>query len=585
MMIDMHTWVKESAELCRPDNVYWCDGSKREYDQLIATMLADGTLLKLNSSTYPNCYLHRSNPNDVARSEQLTFVCTANKGDAGPNNNWMSPDDANQTMNRLFDGCMRGRTMYVVPYVMGPVGSPYSRVGVEITDSAYVAASMHIMTRVGTIALEHYQQDREFVPGLHSLGDLSPERRMIVHLPEEKSIWSFGSGYGGNALLGKKCFALRIASFVARQQGWLAEHMLILGLEDPTGAVTYMAVAFPSASGKTNLAMMISSLARKGYRVWTVGDDIAWLNIDSDGQLRAINPEAGFFGVAPGTNHETNPVAMHTMEKNSIFTNVALTPSNEPWWEGFGTPPPVGTLDWRGHPWKNEGKLAAHPNSRFTSPARQCPIISPHWEDPQGVPISAIIFGSRRSRTVPLVSQAFDWEHGVFLGASMGAETTAAATGTVGVVRRDPMAMLPFCGYNMGDYFAYWLTVGKRLKKPPLIFRVNWFRKDENGKFLWPGYGENIRVLKWILDRIQGKGNAVRTPIGYLPTLHSIETGGMNLKSDALQHVLSFDRDSWKKEVDEIEGFFAQFGNRLPVELQTQITNLKDQLSSRLEQS
>jgi phosphoenolpyruvate carboxykinase (GTP) len=578
MTKDLHTWVNECAELTRPEKIYWCDGSDREYNELIRAMLKDGTLVELNPATYPNCYLHRSNPNDVARTEQLTFVCTANKDDAGPNNNWISPDESRTKMKQLFEGCMRGRTMFVVPYIMGPVGSPYSKLGVEITDSAYVAASMHIMTRVGKVALDQYERDREYVPGLHSLGDLSPERRMIVHMPEEQSIWSFGSGYGGNALLGKKCFALRIASHMARRQGWLAEHMLIMGLEDPAGVVTYMAVAFPSASGKTNLAMMESSLSDKGYKVWTVGDDIAWLNIDSEGQLRAINPEAGFFGVAPGTSHDTNPTAIHTMEKNSIFTNVALTPSKEPWWEGFGTQPPPGTLDWLGNTWKNSGKPAAHPNSRFTSPARQCPIISPHWEDPQGVPISAIIFGSRRSDTIPLVSQAFNWEHGVFLGASMGAETTAAATGAVGVVRRDPMAMRPFCGYNMGDYFSHWLSIGKRIKKQPKIFRVNWFRKDENGKFLWSGYGENIRVLRWILDRVQGKGNAVRTPIGYLPSPESIDTAGMNLKPSAIQEVLSFDRSTWKKEVDDIEEFFDQFGNRLPVDLAQEVANLRNQL-------
>jgi phosphoenolpyruvate carboxykinase (GTP) len=578
MTKDLHLWVKECAELTRPDTVHWCDGSEKEYNELIRGMLKDGTLVELNPATYPNCYLHRSNPNDVARTEQLTFVCTAMKDDAGPNNNWMSPDESRTKMKQLFEGCMRGRTMFVVPYIMGPVGSPYSKVGVEITDSAYVAASMHIMTRVGKFALDQYEHDREYVPGLHSLGDLSPERRMIVHMTEEQSIWSFGSGYGGNALLGKKCFALRIASHMARRQGWLAEHMLIMGLEDPTGVVTYMAVAFPSASGKTNLAMMESSLSDKGYKVWTVGDDIAWLNIDSEGQLRAINPEAGFFGVAPGTSHETNPIAIHTMEKNSIFTNVALTPSKEPWWEGFGTQPPLGTLDWQGNTWKNDGKPAAHPNSRFTSPARQCPIISPHWEDPQGVPISAIIFGSRRSDTIPLVSQAFNWEHGVFLGASMGAETTAAATGTVGVVRRDPMAMRPFCGYNMGDYFSYWLSIGKRIQKQPKIFRVNWFRRDENGKFLWPGYGENIRVLRWILERVEGKGSAVRTPIGYLPTPESIDTAGMNLRPSAIQEVLSFDRPAWKKELSDIEVFFRQFGKRLPVELTQELINLRNQL-------
>ena len=580
MTTDMKTWVQESAALCQPENVYWCDGSEKEYNALVQTMLNDGALLSLNPSSYPNCYLHRSNPNDVARTEKLTFVCTANKDDAGPNNNWMPPDEARQKMNQFYNGCMKGRTMYVVPYLMGPVGSPFSRVGVEITDSAYVAANMHIMTRAGKVALEQYEQSGEYVPGLHSTGDLSPDRRMIVHLPEEKFIWSFGSGYGGNALLGKKCFALRIASHMARHEGWLAEHMLIMGLEDPSGVVTYFAAAFPSASGKTNLAMMVSSLADQGYKVWTVGDDIAWLNIDSEGQLRAINPEAGFFGVAPGTSYRTNPAAMETVKNNSIFTNVALTPENEPWWEGIGTPPPEGLIDWQGSVWNKNGKPAAHPNSRFTAPARQCPGISPQWEDPAGVPISAIIFGSRRTDTIPLVTQALDWEHGVFMGASLGAETTAAATGAVGVVRRDPMAMRPFCGYNMGDYFAYWLSVGKRLKSPPLVFRVNWFQKDRNGKFIWPGYGDNIRVLKWILERVKGKGSAVKTPIGYLPSPESIDTSGMDLKPDALNQVLTFDDGLWKKEIGEIEGFFAQFGDRLPEELRAQVSSLRKRLSS-----
>jgi phosphoenolpyruvate carboxykinase (GTP) len=580
MPTDMKAWVKECAELTKPDRIQWCDGTQREYDELVRGMLADGTLVQLNPSSYPNCYLHRSNPNDVARTEQLTFICTSDKDDAGPNNNWMHPAEAKKKLKGMFEGCMKDRTMYVIPYVMGPIGSPYSKVGVEITDSPYVAANMHIMTRVGTVAITQYVRTHEFVPGLHSLGDCSPDRRMIAHFPEEGSIWSFGSGYGGNALLGKKCFALRIASWMARQQGWLAEHMLIMGLEDPTGKVTYMAVAFPSASGKTNMAMMVSSMENEGYRIWTVGDDIAWLNIDAAGQLRAINPEAGFFGVAPGTSHETNPVAMHTMEKNSIFTNVALTPSKEPWWEGFGSSAPEGTLDWQGNVWKNEGKPAAHPNSRFTSPARQCPIISPHWEDPEGVPISAIIFGSRRSDTIPLVSEAFGWEHGVFLGASMGAETTAAATGKVGIVRRDPMAMKPFCGYNMGDYFAYWLTIGKRLKNPPRIFRVNWFRKDENGKFLWPGYGENIRVLRWILDRLNGKEEAVKTLIGYLPTPSSINRTGLNVSLPTMEKVLSVDREGWKKEIREIEEFFAQFGNRIPQRILEEVSTLKHQLFS-----
>ncbi|HEY4612917.1 MAG TPA: phosphoenolpyruvate carboxykinase (GTP), partial [Bacteroidota bacterium] len=499
--------------------------------------------------------------------EHLTFLCAATKEAAGPTNNWMSPHEAKEKVGKLFSGCMKGRTMYVIPYLMGPAGSPYSKVGVEVTDSLYVAANMHIMTRVGQVALDHLGSSEDFVPGLHSLGDLSPERRFILHFPEEKLIWSIGSGYGGNALLGKKCFALRIASAMARNEGWMAEHMLIIGLEDPSGAVTYMAAAFPSASGKTNLAMMIPALKDQGYKVWTLGDDIAWMYIDNEGQLRAINPEAGFFGVAPGTSYKTNPSAMETMRENSIFTNVALTSNGEPWWEGNGVTPPEGLADWQGKPWKQGAKPAAHPNSRFTAPAKQCPSISPKWEDPRGVPISAILFGSRRTTTIPLVSQAFDWQHGVFMGASMGAETTAATTGTVGVVRCDPMAMLPFCGYNMGDYFSHWLAMGKRMKKPPLIFRVNWFRKDDKGKFLWPGYGENIRVLQWILERVRSKGNAVETPIGMLPTPEAIETDGIELAPKAMETMLSVDREKWVAEAEAIEVFFRKFGKHMPGEL------------------
>ncbi|MBI3004114.1 MAG: phosphoenolpyruvate carboxykinase (GTP) [Ignavibacteriales bacterium] len=567
MRSEVEKWVDQSAQLTKPDRVHWCNGSTEEYNGFIRVMLADGTLLELNSRTYPNCYLHRSHPGDVARTENLTFICTEKRDDAGPSNNWMAPKEAKEKVSKLFNGSMKGRTMYVIPYLMGPVGSEYSKVGVEVTDSLYVAVNMHIMARVGDVAMNHLEKSREFVPGLHSLGDLSPDRRFIMHFPEEKLIWSIGSGYGGNALLGKKCFALRIASYMARRQGWMAEHMLILGLEDPSGKVTYMAAAFPSASGKTNLAMMVSTLEHEGYKVWTVGDDIAWLHIDEEGQLRAINPEAGFFGVAPGTSVKTNPIAMRTINHNTIFTNVAITPDLQPWWEGMGNSTPQGLIDWQGRRYADSVEKAAHPNSRFTAPAKQCPIISPHWEAPTGVPISAIIFGSRRSTVVPLVFQAYNWQHGVFMGAGMGAETTAAATGAVGVVRRDPMAMLPFCGYNMADYFRHWLEMGKQIKKQPKIFRVNWFRKNSDGKFLWPGYGENIRVLKWILERVRDGGKAVETPIGYVPTPQSIDTHGLDITTEAMNELLSIDKDGWLQGTDNIEDSFGKFGKRLPDEL------------------
>src|SRR6185437_1599101 len=461
---------------------------------------ADGNFIELNQQTYPHCHLHRSNPNDVARTEGLTFICARQMSDAGPTNNWMAPADAKEKVRPLFEGAMKGRTMYVVPYILGPASSPYSKVGVEITDSAYVAASMRIMSRMGKPALDRLGSSDDFVPGLHSLGDLDPKRRFILHFPEEKLIWSVGSGYGGNALLGKKCFALRIASWMAHEQGWMAEHMLILGLEDLSGKVTYMAAAFPSACGKTNLAMMVSALETQGYRVWTVGDDIAWMHIASDGTLRAMNPEAGFFGVAPGTNIRTNPNVISAAHHNTIFTNVAITAkSHEPWWEGMDGAPPDGLISWKGAPWKPGSETAAHPNARYTVPASQSSSISDRWEDPAGVPISAIIFGGRRAHLAPLVYESHNWQHGVFIGATMASETTAAATGAVGVTRRDPMAMLPFCGYNMGDYFGHWLEMGSKLKNPPKIFHVNWFRRDADGKFLWPGYGENVRVLKWML--------------------------------------------------------------------------------------
>jgi len=571
-------WVDEAARLTQPARTVWCDGSQTEYDRLIDEMLKDGTLLPLNQKTYPGCYLHRSNPTDVARTEHLTYVCTPRKEDAGPTNNWMAPAEAKSKVGKLFERSMSGRTMFVIPYLMGPAGSSYSRVGIMVTDSAYVVASMHIMTRVGRVALEHMRNAEDFVGGLHSLGDLSPDRRFILHFPEERLIWSIGSGYGGNALLGKKCHALRIGSYQARSEGWLAEHMLILGIEDPSGQVTYLAAAMPSASGKTNLAMMKSAL--KGYRVWTVGDDIAWIHVDASGQLRAINPERGFFGVVPQTSLSTNPNAMAMIQSNTIFTNVALTPAGEPWWEGIGSEPPAGLVDWQGKSWQPGGVPAAQPNSRFTVPIAQCPSTSPRWEDPEGVPISGFIFGSRRTRVVPLVFEAFDWQQGVYLGASMGTETTAAATGKVGVVRRDPMAMLPFCGYNMADYFAYWLETGKRQATPAKIFRVNWFRRDADGKFLWPGYGENVRVLKWIVDRITGKGKAAETPIGFVPTPDALDLNGLNISTSAVKTALDYERDGWLQELKDERALFEQFGDRLPAPIWDEHERVARQLAA-----
>jgi len=555
-------WVSEAAGLTQPSRVVWCDGSKAEYDSLIEAMLQDGTLLPLNPKTYPNCYLHRSHPSDVARTEQLTFICSREKDSAGPTNNWISPIEAKSTAGALFRGSMRGRTMWVIPYLMGPAGSPMSRAGLMVTDSAYVVASMHLMTRVGQVAFQHMRRDDDFIAGLHSMGDLSPERRLILHFPEEKLIWSIGSGYGGNALLGKKCHALRIASSQARQEGWLAEHMLIIGVEDREGRVTYLAAAMPSASGKTNLAMAVSQLP--GWRVWTVGDDIAWMWVDANGQLRAVNPERGFFGVAPNTSPKTNPNATAMVRSNTIFTNVALTPSQEPWWEGLTPTPPAGLADWQGRPWQPGSGPAAHPNSRFTVLAQQCPSIAPNWEEPQGVPISGVIFGSRRTGVIPLVFEAFDWSHGVFLGSAMSTETTAAITGKVGVVRRDPMAMIPFCGYNMGDYFAHWLATGPRLTNPPRIFRVNWFRRDADGRFLWPGYGENVRVLKWMIERIRGTGRAEETPIGWVPAAGALDTGGLDVTPAQLREALRCDAGEWLHALEELDEFYKQFGPRLP---------------------
>ena len=555
-------WVSEAAGLTQPSRVVWCDGSKTEYDGLIEAMLQDGTLLPLNPKTYPNCYLHRSHPSDVARTEQLTFICSREKDSAGPTNNWIAPLEAKATAGALFNGCMRGRTMYVIPYLMGPAGSPMSRVGLMVTDSAYVVASMHLMTRVGQVAFQHMRRDDDFIAGLHSIGDLSPDRRLILHFPEENLIWSVGSGYGGNALLGKKCHALRIASWQARQEGWLAEHMLIIGVEDPEGRVTYLAAAMPSASGKTNLAMAVSRLP--GWRVWTLGDDIAWMWVDANGQLRAVNPERGFFGVAPNTSPKTNPNATAMVRSNTIFTNVALTTAGEPWWEGLTPAPPAGLTDWQGRPWKPADGPAAHPNSRFTVLAEQCPSIAPNWEEPQGVPISGVIFGSRRTTVIPLVFEAFDWTHGVFLGSAMSTETTAAITGKVGVVRRDPMAMIPFCGYNMADYFAHWLATGTRLTTPPRIFRVNWFRRDADGRFLWPGYGENVRVLKWMVERIRGTARAEETPIGWVPARGALDTDGLDVMPAQLREALRCDAGEWLQALGDLGEFYSQFGSRLP---------------------
>ena len=580
----LEAWVDECVRLTQPDTVYWCDGSEQEYERLIETIIQDGSMQRLNPKSYPNSFLYRSDPNDVARTEEDTFICTTRREDAGPTNHWMSPDEAKAKVRPIFEGSMRGRTMYVVPYMMGPFGSPLMKVGVEITDSPYVAASMRIMTRMGKAALEALDSNGgEFVPGLHSMGNLDPEKRYILHFPEENLIWSVGSGYGGNALLGKKCLSLRLASWMGWKNGWLAEHMLILGLEDPSGAVTYMAGAFPSACGKTNLAMLVSPLAEQGWKVQTLGDDIAWMRVGEDGRLWAVNPESGFFGVAPGTNAETNPNAMATLSRNSIFTNVAVTPDDEPWWEGIDPrhkTPPEGTIDWLGKRFSPGDKPAAHPNSRFTAPASQCPSISARWDDPKGVPISAFIFGGRRARVAPLVYQAYNWRHGVFVGAGMASETTAAAKGKVGVVRRDPMAMLPFCGYNMGDYWQHWLDIGDRLTNPPQVFHVNWFRKDDAGKFLWPGFGQNVRVLRWMQERINGGGKAVETPIGYTPTPDALDLDGLDISAAQMQALLEIDPAEWEQEWANQRPFFEQFGEHLPRAIEQEHRALGERLKA-----
>jgi phosphoenolpyruvate carboxykinase (GTP) len=558
-------WVNEVAALCQPDEVVWCDGSDAERDRLLALAIRTGELMPLHQQALPGSHLHRSAPNDVARTENLTFICSRDEEDAGPTNNWMDPAQAYERLGRIFAGSMRGRTLYVIPFLMGPPGSPFSKVGVQVTDSMYVVLNMRVMTRMGAAALEHLGTSDDFTRGLHGKADLDPERRFICHFPDDNTIWSVGSGYGGNALLAKKCMALRIASVMGRREGWLAEHMLIVGVESPDGEVTYVCGAFPSACGKTNLAMLVPPASMPGWRVFTVGDDIAWLRVGTDGRLWAINPEAGFFGVVPGTSSTTNPNAMAMIRKNTIYTNVALRPDGTVWWEGHDDPAPARAVDWRGRPWTPaSAEPAAHPNARFTVPVTECPSLSPAWQDPLGVPISAILFGARRRTLVPLVCEAFSWQHGTFLGATLASETTAAATGAVGMVRRDPMAMLPFCGYNMADYWGHWLSMEQRVATLPKIFRVNWFRRGRDGRFLWPGFGDNLRVLEWVVQRCRGAGAARETAIGYVPTAGALAGPGLDVSPGVLDALLEVDLDGWQANVRGQAEYFQKFGDRLP---------------------
>jgi len=588
MATPVEKWVEEQARLAKPDQIHWCDGSEEEARKLMEVGMKQEKIgdtpvfQELNHKIWPNAYLHRSHPTDVARTEQLTFVCHPTKDQAGPNNNWMAPADAKEKLAKLTDGCMKGKTMYVLPYMMGHPDSPYAKKCVQITDITYVAVSMRIMTRMSKNVLDKIGNSENFVKGMHSVGDFDPNKRFIMHFPQDSLVWSIGSGYGGNALLGKKCFSLRIASCLGQKEGWLAEHMVIMGIQDPQGKITYICAAFPSACGKTNLAMLESALP--GYKVWTLGDDIAWLNVGPDGRLYAINPEAGFFGVAPGTSLKTNPNMVHTLKADkfypTLFTNVALDlDKNVPWWEGADGGVPKRVADWQGKPWTPEGGTkAAHPNSRFTVSLYHAPTLSKEFDNPKGVPISAILMGGKRTRLIPLVMESFDWAHGVFLGARIGSETTAAAAGQVGQLRRDPFAMLPFCGYNMGDYFGHWLNVGKRLKHPPKIYSVNWFRTDDDGKFIWPGFGDNIRVIKWVLDRANGRVGAKETPIGLVPNVADLDLSGLKIAKEKMAKLFEVDRDGWQTELQDIDEFLGQFGDHLPAE----IRSLRDDLAKKL---